>query len=193
MAQDSLNNFKLFGHVDFYGSAAPQLEPDYEPETLPFRSPKKDSGSKKKTAKKKSSAQKTKVLTSAERKAQSKSIKQTIIIVGAIILIFCSVSFPMYLHAKLDEKARAITSVETQIEQAKSEYVRLQSTLSGLVAIDKLDDFAVNNLGMVKLDNYKITYLPSDDDNKAEISGGKSYDDSQTAGSKLSKLKEYLF
>ena len=44
-----------------------------------------------------------------------------------------------------------------------------------MVSIDKVEDYAERQLGMVKLENYKITYFESDEGNHVVVSGGKSY------------------
>lgn len=179
MAQSSsAYNFSLFEPLD-YGSAAPQLEPDYEPEELPA----------KPRTKKKKSAQS---VTRDERKATVISLAQTAKALAVILFVFALICVAMYLNARLDETAREINSIESQLKTAQSEYIRLSSALEGMVAIDRVENYAENNLGMVKLENYKITYFAPDDTNQVVISGGKSYSDSD-AGSKLSALKEYLF
>ena len=169
MAQDtSAYKFSLFGSYD-NGSAAPQLEPEFEPVPQKRKAPKK-------TAKKQHYT-----VSKAERNAtRASSVK----IIKALLIVFCLFSvicIPMYLNVKLDETAKEISAVQAQIDIAKSENIRLESTLEGMVSIDKIEDFAENNLGMVKLENYRITYFNSDAGNHVVISGGKSYRNSGSA------------
>jgi hypothetical protein len=81
----------------------------------------------------------------------------------------------MYLNCTLDATANSITKIENEINMARSENIRLSSALEGMVSIDKVEDYAENQLGMVKLENYKITYFNSDEGNHVVVSGGKHY------------------
>lgn len=182
MAQNPYGyNFSLFD-PDYDGSSAPQLEPDYGNEVVPFRSPSQPKKKKQKSA----------GVSALERRAVYASIKAGLKVIAALIFVFSLTAAAMYLNARLDETANSIRRIESEIKIADSENVRLNANLKSLVSIDKVDQFAVSKLGMVKLENYKITYLPQDENSQIVISGGKSYEDND-AGSKLSKLKEYLF
>lgn len=173
-------DFSLFEPTD-YGTAAPQLEPAYEPEELPVSRPVK-----------KKKKQSSKAVSNADRKATYASFFASLKVIGAVFFVFSMICVAMYLNARLDETANAITAVESEMKIVESEHIRLASSLEGMVSIDKVEDFAENNLGMVKLENYKITYFDSDNTNQVVISGGKSYEDSGI-GSKFKKLAEYIF
>lgn len=173
-------DFSLFEPYDD-GTAAPQLEPVYEPEEIPVRQPVKKK--KKKSAK---------AVSNADRRATYASFFSSIKVIAAVFCIFSVVCVAMYLNAKLDETANAIADVEAEMKIVESEHIRLTSCLEGMVSIDKIEDYAENNLGMVKLENYKITYFDSGNTNQVVISGGKSYEDSGV-GSKFKKLTEYIF
>lgn len=180
MAQNSAAyDFSLFEPYD-YGTAAPQLEPDYEPDE-PKRAPKKNNNKKKQYG-----------ASSAARKATRASSISSLKVIACVFFVFSFVCLAIYLNVTLDETATEIASVEKSIDIAKSENVRLLSALEGMVSIDKIEDYAENNLGMVKLENYKITYFESDEGNHVVVSGGKSYSESQ-AGTKLKNLTEYIF
>ena len=181
MAQSSYAfDFSLFEPYD-YGTAAPQLEPEYEPEEMPVSRPAKK--------KKKQSA---KSVSNAARKATYASFFASLKVIGAVLFVFSLICVPMYLNARLDETAKAIAAVESEMQIVESEHIRLTSCLEGMVSIDKIKDYAENNLGMVKLENYKITYFDSRNTNQVVISGGKSYEDSDI-GSKFKELTEYIF
>lgn len=179
MAQNvAAYDFSLFEPYN-YGSAAPVIEPEYIPDE-PDRV-------RKKSVKKNNSHG----ISNADKKATYASIISSAKVISCIFVIFSVISLAIYLNVKLDETARQISSVESDIEISKSENVRLLSTLEGMVSIDKIEDYAENNLGMVKLENYKITYFESEEGNHVVVSGGKSYSDTQ-AGSKLKNLTEYI-
>ncbi len=161
--------FSLFDSYD-YGTSAPKLEPVYAPETVPYE--KNAPAPKKK--------KKAQVVVSDEVVAETKaSTFFAVKLVFAIAFVFSLFAVAMYFNGKIDETATKIANIEADIKIAQSEYIRLSSILEGMVSIDKVEDYAVNKLGMVKLENYKITYFESDEDNHVVISGGKTYEDSE--------------
>ena len=178
--QNNMYKFSMFDSLD-YGTSAPQLEPVYEPETAPKKK------QTVKTAKKKKA--------SVSRNAQKKAALASYISGAKILLSVFSIAFVLgivlFLNVKMDETATKINAVQSEINIAKSENVRLESTLEGMVSIDKVEDYAEQTLGMVKLENYKITYFESGESNHVVISGGKSYNENSLA-SKFQNIKEYF-
>lgn len=176
-------NFSLFDSLD-YGTSAPQIIPGIEPIKEPSR--KKASNKTVKTVKK------TSVKASASQKAASKrSALQSVVIIAVVALVVTLFAGMISLDSALDEKVTKINMVQSQINEAKSEQIRLESELDALVSVDKLDYYAVNVLGMVKLEDYKITYVNNNEENHVVISGGKSYEES-TLAVKFLKIKEYF-
>ena len=179
-------NFSLFDSLD-YGTSAPQIIPEIEPVKEPAR--KK---APVKTVKIAKPAKKTVERASAAQKAASKrSAVQSFALLAVVFVVVALFAGMIGLNSSLDEKVTKINVVQAQINEAKSEQIRLEAQLDALVSVDKIDDYAVNVLGMVKLEDYKITYIDNVEDNHVVISGGKSYDDESTGLSFL-KIKEYL-
>lgn len=85
------------------------------------------------------------------------------------------ISSLIYCRVTIDNLGRQINSVDTAISEAKSEEVRLQTQLDSMISLDKVEDYAVNTLGMVKLENYKITYFSFCDSDAVVFSGDKEY------------------
>lgn len=104
-------------------------------------------------------------------------IKTIVKIAIAFSCVLFSLTFMLGLYAKRDVVAIQITRVENEIKITESEKVRLQSELSEKTAVKNLKDYAETVLGMVQIENYKITYLDKGEVNRVVISGGKSYDD----------------
>ena len=176
-------NFSLFDSLD-YGTSAPQIIPEIEPVKAPSR--------KKAAAKTTKTAKKTNVKDSASQKAASKrSALYSAVIMSVAVIVVALFAGTISLNSALDEKVTRINMVQAQIDESKSEQVRLESQLDSLVSIDRLDDYAVNVLGMVKLEDYKITYINNSEDNHVVLSGGKSYEDNSFS-MKLLKIKEYF-
>lgn len=176
-------NFSLFDSLD-YGTSAPQIIPEIEPVKEPSR--------KKAPVRTVKTAKKTAVKASASQKAASKrSALQSVAIMAVVFVVVTLFAGMINLNSSLDEKVTKINMVQAQINEAKSEQIRLESQLDALVSVDKLDYYAVNVLGMVKLEDYKITYVNNQEDNHVVISGGKSYEDN-SFDLKFLKLKEYF-
>ena len=152
--------FSLFDSYD-YGTSAPKLEPVYEPEV--------------KQKKKAPAKKQAKSVSKAQIKATKASVVSSIKIVAVLVCIFSVFSMAMYLNGTLDETSNKITRLESDIKIAQSENIRLSSALEGMVSIDKVEDYAEHHLGMVKLENYKITYFESGEGNHVVVSGGKTY------------------
>ena len=54
---------------------------------------------------------------------------------------------------------REISSVKTNISNAQSENISLQSELDTMVSISMIDDYAVNKLHMTKMKSNQIQYM----------------------------------
>lgn len=163
MAQ-SAYDFSLFEKYD-YGTAAPELTPDYQPkEPIPFPS-----------AEEKKTKNNSDVVINVNN-ATKTSLLRSLLVIAVTVIVSGLAIYAIHLNSALDEKAKEIIAVEEEIDIAKNVQIKLNSDLSGLVSLDKLKDYAENTLGMVKLESYKITYFESENNNEVVISGGKSYD-----------------
>lgn len=178
MAQNqNVYKFSMFDSYD-YGTSAPQLEPVYEPEVIP---------EKKQAVKKK----KSQSVSAAQKKATRASYVSSAKILLSVFAVAFVLGIVLFLNVKMDETATKINAIQSEINIEKSENVRLESALEGMVSIDKVEDYAEQNLGMVKLENYRITYFDSGETNHVVISGGKSYGENSLV-SKFEKIKEYF-
>lgn len=183
---DIPRDFTLFDSYYSGGTSAPAIEPVYVPEQKPERrrTAKPAQPVKKKT--------KTNAVTADEKTATMQSFKTALKLMFFAAIIVSVISCAIYLNAKLDVTATRISAVEDKIDIANSEKIRLNSELEGLVAVNKVKDYAENKLGMVKLENYKINYFTDNTTNQVVLSGGKSYGGS-SVGSKLKQLFDKIF
>lgn len=95
--------------------------------------------------------------------------------IALALVLFSMISSLIYCRVTIDNIGREITTVDSKISEAKSEQVRLQTQLDSMISLDKVEDYAVNVLGMVKLENYKITYFNVCDGDQVVFSGNKEY------------------
>lgn len=96
-------------------------------------------------------------------------------LISLAVTLCAMISSLIYCRVTIDNLGRQISTVDTAISEAKSEEVRLQTQLDSMISLDKVEDYAVNTLGMVKLENYKITYFSFCDSDKVVFSGDKEY------------------
>ncbi len=62
------------------------------------------------------------------------------------------------------------------LDEAKSENIRLNMTLDALMSREKVEEYAVNVLGMQKIQRYQIRYLEGRDGDRVVLSGGDTVD-----------------
>ena len=165
-------SFSLFDSYN-YGTAAPELYPSYYPDTKETHPQRK----------KKPVAKKQTTVTLAQKRATFASFVSTAKILACLVAFFSVISVAIFLNVTLDEKATKIADIENSIKIEQSDQVRLASALEGKVSVDRIRDYAINTLGMVKLENYKVTYFESEEENHVVISGGKKYITNQNTAS----------
>jgi len=94
---------------------------------------------------------------------------------GAVLLIMLvALGMMIYLQAKLDNVNRQVARTQQTLEETKSETVRLQMELNSIVSIDKVEDYAVNTLGMVKIESGQVEYIDLSGDDKIIVADGEN-------------------
>lgn len=99
----------------------------------------------------------------------------------------------LMMNTKCDLLMNEISSVESQIEIAKGENVRLNAELSSIISTDKIENYAENVLGMVKAENYQVSYIDLSGADEIVVSGDKSMMASSDISGKIKELIAYIF
>lgn len=107
-----------------------------------------------------------KVRENGKRKSRSQLIaeqkigfkKAAIIAVTALLSIAMLFSV-LYTYAKKNELTHEISNLETQLAVAESENTRINSELDALVSMSMIDRYAVEELGMSKVQSNQIVYV----------------------------------
>lgn len=107
------------------------------------------------------------------RRSRAMAIK--VLTVAAIL--FSLIVVDIYSEVRLDELDSQIASVNSEIEVMESANTRLSMAIESGVSLAEVEDYAVNTLGMVKLENYQVNYLNLSDGDSVEVSGGKTKGD----------------
>lgn len=113
------------------------------------------------------------------------------------VAVFLLSMFAALLFSKLkvDELDRKINSTQTQLTAAQAENVKLNMKLDSMISLQRVEDYAQNTLGMVKVESYQIEYVDLSGTDQVNVSGGKQAnkaDDSSGEKSALKKLLEYI-
>ncbi len=142
--------------VSFNGSAAPKVKP------VPQKRPELQLVEKTRMT-----ARQVQQQTAAETR---KTIK--VMCIAMAILLFMALA--IYSRVKLDEINREISSVEKKIELAQSDAVKLNNELNAIVSINNVEEYATNELGMTKVQDYQVYYIDMSSDDRVAVVNGES-------------------
>jgi cell division protein FtsL len=135
----------LIDKFDFQrGSQAPKLRPEVKPEqekTFTVR--------ENKTIKSKAE------LKREQKLSFSSALKVAVVAVVSFVLIALVINS----FSVKNELTRQIETKETEIANAQNEYISLQSELDSLISMSMIDEYAVEELGMVKVKSNQIQYM----------------------------------
>lgn len=111
-----------------------------------------------------------------------------------MVIALCLLSmFAMLLYGRLrvDELTREVNSVSSKLTDAQAENVQLNMQLDAMISLEKVEDYAKNDLGMTKVEGYQIEYIDLSGADTVTVSGSKTL---STGGetSLMEKLLEYL-
>ena len=141
--------------VSYNGSAAPKVKP----------APQKRPDLKL--------VQKTRLTAQQVRQQTAAETRKTIKIMCIAMAIVMFMALAIYSRVKLDEINREISSVEKKIELAQSDSVKLNNELNAIVSINNVEEYAVNVLGMEKIQEYQVEYIDLSATDRVEVADGK--------------------
>lgn len=105
---------------------------------------------------------------------QSAMQARKILAVACAVIIF--IAMVIYSRVQLDEINREIQQVESAMKIAQSDTVRLNNSLSSVISINKVEDYALNVLGMVKVQDYQVVYVDLSGEDSVVMANGKTTD-----------------
>lgn len=107
-----------------------------------------------------------KVRENGKRKSKNQLLQEQRLGFGKIvsIAIVSVLTIAMFLgvlstYAKKNELNHEISNLESQLAVAQSENTRINSELNSLVSMSMIDKYAVEKLGMTKIQNQQIRYI----------------------------------
>ncbi len=165
----------------------------------PERAPKKDASQKNKAKKNQSASVRrasdglAKVSINEERDVKEHVVNAAIVKAVAFAAV-CTSLLVVYLAlagANYSVK-KQISAKNNEIAVAQSEYVRLSSELSSLIATDRIEYLAENALGMCKADSQQIDYFTRNNGDQIVVSGEKVTDNGSQIVNKIKELIAYI-
>lgn len=94
-----------------------------------------------------------------------KALRRSVI---SCILLVVLMALTVYSYSTLNETKNNVYRSSAELTEMKSEYAYLSFELESNVSLRNAEDYAVNELGLVKLDTYQIQYVSLQDENTIE-------------------------
>ena len=123
-----------------------------------------------------------------QKETASINLLQSIKIAVAATVIICAVGVMINGRVQLTETKTEISEKQSELTAAQSENTRLNMELNSSVSLDNVENYAVNVLGMKKIEKYQMEYIDLSDANKFEIENKKSEDSSESINQKLKEI-----
>ena len=118
--------------------------------------------------------------TAAQMRAQTAAeTKRAIKVMVVAITILMFMAMAIFSRVQLDEINREINSVENQMKIAESDSIRINNELNSIISINNVEDYAINQLGMVKVQEHQVVYVDLSSDDYVSKVNGRSVDASQ--------------
>lgn len=95
-------------------------------------------------------------------------------------------------NVKLNELDQSIQTQQNQLGAAQSEETTLSMNLESRMSLQKIEDYAVNKLGMHKIDQNQVQPVDLNDQDKVEVAGKQSGNILDQIGSLFDRIMEYL-
>lgn len=115
----------------------------------------------------------TRAQVQSEARKSAMQARKIMAVACAVIMFMAMV---IYSRVQLDEINREIKQVESAMKIAQSDTVRLNNSLNSVVSINKVEDYALNVLGMVKVQDYQVVYVDLSGEDSVVMANGKTTD-----------------
>ena len=142
--------------VSYNGSAAPKVRPE------PQKKPQLEL------------VKKTRLTAQQMRQQTAAETRKTIKVMSVAMAILMFMALAIYSRVKFDEINREISSVEKKIELAQSDAVKLNNELNAIVSINNVEEYATNELGMTKIQDYQVYYIDMSSQDYVAVANGES-------------------
>lgn len=90
---------------------------------------------------------------------QRKNFRQAIVVLTVLALAAAMLFTMLFTYAKKNEYTREIAALKTELSREINQNICTNAELDALVTFEQIEDYAVNKLGMVKLQTDQIRYI----------------------------------
>ena len=90
------------------------------------------------------------------------AVKQAAILVVSVLVTLGMLGGVLFTFAQKNKLNHEVASINRQISEAQSESTRLNSQLDALVSVEMIDQYAVEKLGMSKMQSGQMRYVDVD-------------------------------
>ncbi|MBQ8063184.1 MAG: hypothetical protein IJ720_06995 [Clostridia bacterium] len=142
------------------GTAVPKTRPDPAPRTRQAPKPRVIQKTKKQL-----------------RQEAQRSRAAALRIIAIAAVLFVVLGFQIYSEVRVDELDQQLADINQQIAVVESDNTRRNMELNANVSLEKVDQYARGELGMVKISDYQVNYVKLSDADAVEVSGGKTHSD----------------
>ncbi len=138
------------------GTAVPKTRPDPTPQARP--------------------APKMKVIRKSQKQLQAETRRSRALalkVLSIAVVMFLALGFNIYSRVQVDELDQQLDEINRQISVLESDNTRRNMELNASVSLERVDEYARNQLGMVKISDYQVNYVRLSEEDAVEVSGGK--------------------
>lgn len=129
-----------------------------------------------------------------KRNSKKAAVSPVLVKAMAIVLcLFSAVVIRLFMFAESDKLDVQIAAVQNEISIAEGETVRLNAELNSMIDSQKAIEYAENKLGMVKAENYQITYIDLSEGDEFVVAGEKEVDGKGEFTNEIKSLFAYIF
>ncbi len=100
--------------------------------------------------------------------------KRTLKIITVSVLLFTMFGALIYKRAQLVEMSRQETVLTEELKVAQSRKVSLEAQFNALISIDNVEEYAKNELGMVKRQRCQTKYFVNEGGDKVVLANGQA-------------------
>ena len=128
-----------------------------------------------------------------KRRAKVQKILNTVVAAVVSAVVIGVVGITLTSRAQLNEMNSLINEKQSELQTLQEEYKRLESDLAAKTSAKAVEDYAVNELGMQKIEAHQIQYITVEDSDKVEVNDTDEPNVFQKIGGAISDFFAYLF
>lgn len=118
-------------------------------------------------------AEKPKQPAPVKHKLKKQAVRPAAVVKWVFVSLFVMMSLASIMigNIKITQQNDEISSAQKNLNMVQSEQVSLNAKLESRMSMQKVEDYAVNKLGLVKIQPYQIQYIHLTDKDNVEING----------------------